>query len=104
MATEELLVEKREFVTADFTTFSGETIPEVRVGWEAYGEFNEACDNVILVTHFFSGTSHAAGRYRPRRRAGLLGCHHRPGKAIDTERYYVISSTPWSTPMSTTTT
>jgi homoserine O-acetyltransferase len=35
----------------------------VTVGWEAYGELNEARDNAILITHFFSGTSHAAGRY-----------------------------------------
>ncbi|MEC9021065.1 MAG: homoserine acetyltransferase, partial [Pseudomonadota bacterium] len=33
------------------------------VGWEAYGELNEARDNAILITHFFSGTSHAVGRY-----------------------------------------
>ena len=93
LAAEELLVEKREFVTADFTTFSGETIPEVRVGWEAYGELNEARDNVILVTHFFSGTSHAAGRYRPDdAEPGYWDAVIGPGKAIDTERYYVISS------------
>lgn len=86
-------VEKQEFVTENFTTFGGEAIPEVRMGWEAYGELNEAKDNVILITHFFSGTSHAAGRYTeedpmPGYWDAIIG----PGKAIDTNEFYVISA------------
>lgn len=86
------MVEKQEFVTHNFTTFGGEVIPEVRVGWEAYGELNDTKDNVILVTHFFSGNSHAAGRYseddaQPGYWDAIIG----PGKAIDTNIYYVIS-------------
>lgn len=89
----DLLVTKREFVTEDFTTFGGETIPEVRVGWEAYGELNEDRSNVILVTHFFSGTSHAAGRYQPDDpEPGYWDAIIGPGKAIDTDRFYVISA------------
>ncbi|CAN0555554.1 unnamed protein product [Ectocarpus sp. 12 AP-2014] len=57
------VVEKQTFEIDSFTTQSGETIPNVAVGWEAYGELNDDRDNVILITHFFSGTSHAAGRY-----------------------------------------
>ncbi len=87
-----LIVDKREFVSEDFTTFGGETIPEVRVGWEAYGELNEARDNVVLVTHYFSGSSHAAGRYHPDDpEPGYWDAVIGPGKAIDTDRYYVIS-------------
>ncbi|WP_113907541.1 E22 family MetX-like putative esterase [Aliidiomarina celeris] len=87
------LVEKQEFVTTNFETFGGEVIPEVRVGWEAYGELNAAKDNVILITHFFSGNSHAAGKYAetdpmPGYWDAIIG----PGKAIDTNRFYVISS------------
>lgn len=86
------LVEKQVFSTTDFETLQGEIIPEVEVGWEAYGELNEARDNVILVTHFFSGNSHAAGRYseddpEPGYWDAIIG----PGKAIDTNEYYVIS-------------
>src|SRR5690554_3298518 len=87
------LVEKQEFVTENFTTHGGENIAEVRVGWEAYGELNKAKDNVILITHFFSGNSHAAGRYSesdpfPGYWDAIIG----PGKAIDTNKFYVISS------------
>lgn len=86
------LVEKQEFVTEGFETFGGRTIPELRLGWEAYGELSEDRDNVILVTHYFSGTSHAAGRYRPDDpEPGYWDAIIGPGKAIDTERFYVIS-------------
>ncbi|WP_417666834.1 E22 family MetX-like putative esterase [Pseudidiomarina sp.] len=92
-AQADLMVEKKSFTTKDFTTVSGETIADVTVGWEAYGELNEAKDNVILITHFFSGNSHAAGKYtandpQPGYWDAIIG----PGKAIDTDKYYVISS------------
>lgn len=87
------LVEKQVFEMQDFKTFGGEVIPRVRVGWEAYGEPNADMSNVILVTHHFSGTSHAAGRYSPDdREPGYWDAIIGPGKAIDTDRFYVISS------------
>lgn len=87
-----LLVEKRVFSLASFTTFGGKTIENVNVGWEAYGKLNPAKDNVVLITHYFSGTSHAAGKYHlndasPGYWDNIIG----PGKAIDTERFYVVS-------------
>jgi homoserine O-acetyltransferase len=86
-------VEKREFVLENFTTEQGETIPEVRIGWEAYGEPNEARDNAILVTHYFSGTSAAAGKYTPEQeQPGYWNAIIGPGKPVDTDKYYVISS------------
>ena len=70
-----------------------ETIAKVRVGWEAYGKLNADKSNVILITHFFSGSSHAAGKYQstdalPGYWDSIIG----PGKAIDTDKFYVISS------------
>lgn len=93
VAAEMPLIDKQVFETHDFRTFGGETIPQVRVGWEAYGELNADRSNAILVTHHFSGTSHAAGRYshddpEPGYWDAIIG----PGKAIDTDRFYVISS------------
>lgn len=91
-SADNLVVEKREFSTRNFETFGGEIIPEMRVGWEAYGELNDERSNVILVTHFFSGTSHAAGRYDPEDpEPGYWDAIIGPGKTIDTEEYYVIS-------------
>ncbi|MGK7296310.1 MAG: E22 family MetX-like putative esterase [Candidatus Wenzhouxiangella sp. M2_3B_020] len=92
-AEAESLVEKNTFVTENFTTLGGETIPEVRIGWEAYGKPNADRSNVILVAHHFSGTSHAAGRYAPDDAdPGYWDAIIGPGKAIDTDRFYVISS------------
>ncbi len=62
-ASAELLVVKQRFETTNFKTFNGETIKQVAVGWESYGKLNSQKDNVILVTHYFSANSHAAGKY-----------------------------------------
>ena len=90
-AAYEPLVEKQVFETADFTTQGGATIPEVRVGWEAYGELNDARDNVVLITHFYTGNSHAAGRYSEDGARGYWDSIIGSGKPIDTDRFYVIS-------------
>ncbi len=87
------VVEKQRFEMESFTTQGGETIPNVTVGWEAYGELNEARDNAILITHFFSGTSHAAGRYSADGEpTGYWNAIIGPGKPLDTDEYYIISS------------
>jgi len=93
LAAQALIVEKKVFELETYTTVSGATIKDLRIGWEAYGEPNAAKDNVILVTHYFSGNSHAAGKYsaedaRPGYWDSIIG----PGKAVDTEKFYVISS------------
>jgi homoserine O-acetyltransferase len=88
-----MLVQKKTFRIADFATQSGRRIKEVRVGYETYGQLNASADNAILVCHYFSGNSHCAGRYHPDDPLpgywdALIG----PGKAIDTDRYFVVSS------------
>lgn len=87
------LVEKKVFSTGPYTAVCGSTIREVRIGYETYGRLNEDAGNVVLVTHFFAGNSHAAGRYQPQDPSpgywdGLIGA----GKPIDTDRFFVISS------------
>ncbi len=92
-AAQDMIVEKRSFELAEYTTRGGATIRDVRIGWEAYGTLNEAKDNAILVTHFFSGNSHAAGKYSAEdERAGYWDSIIGPGKPVDTDRFYVISS------------
>ena len=61
----DLFVEKKAFELQSFITLGCATIKQVRVGWESYCELNAAKDNAVLVTHFFIGNSHAAGKYRP---------------------------------------
>lgn len=91
-AAELPLVQKQRFELASFTTQNGAQLKQVQVGWEAYGQLNADKSNVILITHYFSGTSHAAGRYQATDAApGYWDAIIGPGKAIDTNQFYVIS-------------
>lgn len=86
-----MLVEKRRHTIESFRFEpAGRSIP-VTFGYETYGQLSAAKDNVILVCHYFTGTSHAAGRYAAEDPApgwwdALIGA----GKAIDTDRFLVI--------------
>ncbi len=91
-AAELPLVQKQQLELAHFTTQSGVVLKQVKVGWEAYGSLNADKSNVILITHYFSGTSHAAGKYRTTdAAAGYWDSIIGPGKAIDTNQFYVLS-------------
>ncbi|WP_144551331.1 alpha/beta fold hydrolase [Bacillus mycoides] len=85
-----LYVKKESFYLREFTFENGMKIP-VQLGYETYGKLNQEKSNAILVCHYFSATSHAAGKYTeqdliPGWWDGLIG----PGKALDTDRYFVI--------------
>ncbi|TCT04578.1 E22 family MetX-like putative esterase [Aquabacter spiritensis] len=87
------LVQKQTFTLPSYTTVGGAALRDVKVGWEAYGTLNAEKSNVILITHFFSGTSHAAGRYKPTDPApGYWDAIIGPGKPLDTDKYYILSS------------
>lgn len=87
------LVEKKVFTMPSLTTLGGKTIRDVRIGFESYGELNARGDNAILIAHYFSGTSHAAGMYAPTdAEPGYWDAIIGPGKAIDTNRYFVVSA------------
>ncbi|HYH71482.1 MAG TPA: homoserine acetyltransferase, partial [Methyloceanibacter sp.] len=88
-----MIVTKKVFELPEFKTEAGATLKRVRIGWESYGTLNDDRSNAILVTHYFSGTSHAAGRYDvgdelPGYWDAIIG----PGKPLDTARYFVFSS------------
>jgi homoserine O-acetyltransferase len=88
-----MIVEKKTFELPQYATRGGVLLKKVRVGWESYGTLNREKSNAILVTHFFSGTSHAAGRYAARDELpGFWDAIIGPGKAIDTDRFFVLSS------------
>jgi homoserine O-acetyltransferase len=88
-----MIVEKKVFELPSFTTRNGAVIKGVRIGWESYGTLNRDRSNAILVTHYFSATSHAAGRYTPQDELpGYWDPIIGPGKPIDTDKYFVFSS------------
>lgn len=88
-----MLVKKKHYKLQGFTTFNGQYIPEINIGWESWGQLNTKHDNAILVTHYFSGSSHAAGRYQEDDLlAGYWDSIIGPGKPLDTDKYFIISS------------
>jgi homoserine O-acetyltransferase len=85
------LVEKKIFTLPSYTTVGGKPLKDVKIGWEAIGKLNDAKDNAILVPHFYTGTSHFAGKYKADDAApGYWDAIVGPGKALDTDRFYLI--------------
>ena len=78
----------------------GGELPSVKIAYETYGKLNAAADNAILLFHAMTGSQHAAGYNPSVRGVGDLWneeCHVGwwdnfigPGKAIDTNKYFVI--------------
>ncbi len=70
---------------------SGVEFGPVTVAYETYGKLNETCDNVILVIHALTGDAHAAGyRTKEDKKPGWWDTLIGPGKAFDTNKYFVI--------------
>lgn len=88
----ELVVEKKVFEFQNYRTRGGATLPAGRIGFQTAGTLNAAGDNAVLITHFFSGNSHAFGRYAAGEAAGYWDSIVGPGKPIDTDRYFVVAS------------
>ena len=89
----DIIIEKKTFEMPSYNTVAGATIKSVKIGWEAAGTLNADNSNAILITHYFSGTSHAFGKYAASdKAAGYWDAIIGPGKAIDTNKYYVLSS------------
>jgi homoserine O-acetyltransferase len=86
------VLEKRVFEAGAFQTRGGATIPNTRIGYQTLGTLNAAGDNAVLICHFFSGNSHAFGRLSASGPAGYWDAIIGPGKAIDTEKYFVVSA------------
>lgn len=88
--------------TDPFVLKSGESLPEVTVAYETYGELTPARDNAILVFHALTGSQHSAGycpsvpgvgeRWTDECQAGWWNSFVGPGKAIDTDRFFVITA------------
>ncbi len=70
---------------------SGETLGPIMLAYETYGELNEDRSNAVLILHALSGDAHAAG-LTPDGKLGWWDDCIGPGKAFDTNKYFVICS------------
>jgi homoserine O-acetyltransferase len=91
------LVEKKYFTFAEppheLILENGARLGSVTTAYETWGELSEQRDNAVLVTHAFSGDSHAAGYYPgepPEAKPGWWDSMIGPGKGLDTDKYFVI--------------
>ena len=76
-----------------FRLENGLTLGPVTVAYETYGELNENADNVIVIEHALTASAHAAGRHTPEDKVpGWWDVMIGPGKAFDTEKYFVVCS------------
>ncbi|MDM4764158.1 homoserine O-acetyltransferase [Galbitalea sp. SE-J8] len=70
----------------------GAALPAVRIAYETWGRLNEARDNAVLVLHALTGDSHVVGgpgHGHPT--AGWWNGVVGAGKAIDTDRWFVVA-------------
>ena len=75
------------------TLRSGKVLPEVTVCYEAYGTLSEKKDNAILICHALTGDAHAAGKHsEDDKKPGWWDVLIGPGKAVDTNKYFVVCS------------
>jgi len=75
-----------------FTTRCGRTLETIDVSYQTLGTLSPARDNAILVCHGLSGDAHVAGTDSQSGRPGWWDYHVGPGKAIDTDKFFVIGT------------
>jgi homoserine O-acetyltransferase len=90
-------VQKKVFTAKSFHLESGVVMAEIVIAYETYGTLAPDGRNAVLLTHGYTSSQHMAGRYAGGNGAatgaegswdGLVG----PGKAIDTDKLFVVSS------------
>jgi homoserine O-acetyltransferase/O-succinyltransferase len=93
-------VESKLFTARDFRLESGVVLPELAIAYETYGTLAPGGRNAVLATHGYTSSHHAAGRYKPGGAPNGIGESDLgswdkligPGKAIDTDKLFVVSS------------
>ena len=75
-----------------FKVSCGRELPSLDIVYETYGELNAQCSNAVLICHALSGDHHAAGYHSDNdKKPGWWDNYIGPGKAIDTNHFYVVS-------------
>ncbi|MDD5137091.1 MAG: homoserine O-acetyltransferase [Candidatus Omnitrophica bacterium] len=95
MKTKNIGIVKTEYFTFaehpnELKLSSGKKLGPITLAYETYGSLNKDKTNVILVAHALSGDAHAAGMHEGDKDPGWWDAMIGPGKALDTEKYFVI--------------
>lgn len=87
-----LKMRKATFTAKDFKLENGTVMPEVTIAYETYGSLAPDGRNAVLLTHGYTSSQHMAGRSGENGAEGSWDGLVGPGKAIDTDRLFVVSS------------
>ncbi|MFA5393326.1 MAG: homoserine O-acetyltransferase [Candidatus Ratteibacteria bacterium] len=77
---------------SDLLLENGRRFGPITIAYETYGHLNKERTNTILILHALSGDSHAAGYHKGDTKPGWWDAMVGPGKAFDTNQYFVICS------------
>lgn len=92
---EQTLNSETRFYTlpAPLPLWRGGELPSVTLAYETWGQLSPERDNAILVLHALTGDAHAAGRRGSNdSKSGWWDPLIGPGRAFDTDRFFVICS------------
>ena len=71
----------------------GATLPSYEIAYETYGQLNAEKSNAVLVCHALNASHHVAGYYaEDPKNVGWWDNLVGPGKALDTNKFFVIGS------------
>lgn len=88
-----LVEEKTYTYTESFNLSGGGTLDGFQLRYESYGKLNETKDNAIYICHALTGDHHVAGVYDANdSKPGWWNHVVGPGKPIDTNSFFVVSS------------
>lgn len=79
-------------LSEDLVLENGHKLSNVTIAYETYGTLNKDKSNAILILHAFSGDAHAAGWHESDKKPGWWDVVIGPGKAFDTNKYFIICS------------
>ena len=92
-------IESKIFSAQDFRLESGQILPVLELAYETYGTLSATHDNAVLAVHGYTSSHHAAGKNAKGKHgrgvtegaAGWFDALIGPGKAVDTDKHFVIS-------------
>jgi homoserine O-acetyltransferase len=86
------VVQTQYFTFGGLALENGEKLSPITLAYETYGALNDKKSNAVLILHALSGDAHVAGVHPGQNNPGWWDTMVGPGKAFDTDRYYVICS------------
>ncbi len=78
--------------TSELALENGDMFGPITLAYETYGKLNAEKSNAILIVHALTGDAHVAGYHEGDKNPGWWDSMVGPGKAFDTDKYFVICS------------